>query len=73
MLSESDTGLNHSSSGRLALRPAETARALGISARLLWSWTNQNRIPHLRIGKRVVYTTDLLREWLAEQAKVATR
>ena len=50
---------------RLALRPREAARALGIGERLLWSWTNQGLIPHLRIGTRVVYPVDALRGWLA--------
>jgi excisionase family DNA binding protein len=53
----------------LALRPKEAAKALGISERLLWTWTNQGVIPHLRIGKAVVYPVDSLRAWLIEQAQ----
>jgi len=60
-------------STRLALRPREAAKALGISERLLWTLTNQKLIPHLRLGKRVVYPVDLLRQHLAEQAKVTRR
>lgn len=40
---------------------------LGISERLLWTWTNAGQIPHVRIGARVLYPVDALREWLAEQ------
>jgi excisionase family DNA binding protein len=54
---------------RLALRPKEASQAIGIGARLLWQLTNQGRIPHVRLGKRVVYPVDQLREWLAEQSK----
>ena len=58
---------------RLALRPKQAAKALGIGERLLWSKTNAGEIPHLRIGRAVVYPVDLLNAWLAEQAKAATR
>ena len=54
---------------RLALRPKEAAQALGISERLLWAKTNCGEIPHCRIGRAIVYPVDLLREWLAQQAK----
>ena len=57
----------------LALRPREAARALGIGQRLLWDQTNSGLIPHLRIGRAVVYPVDLLREWLAKQAKKELR
>jgi len=54
---------------RLALRPKEAAKALGIGQRLLWSLTNRGEIPHLRLGRAVVYPTDALRRWLSEQAQ----
>lgn len=46
---------------RLLLRPAEAAKALGISPRTLWSLT----IPRVRIGARGVryYVVDL-RRWI---------
>lgn len=55
---------------RLALRPKDAARALGIGERKLWEITSDKSsgIPHVRIGKAIVYPVDLLREWLAEQA-----
>ena len=58
---------------RLALRPKDAARALGIGERLLWSWTNQKLIPHVRLGKAVLYPVDALREWLADQAGKGAR
>ncbi len=54
---------------RLALRPKDAARALGIGERLLWSRTNAGEIPCVRIGRAVVYPVDLLRDYLAQQAK----
>ncbi len=65
----SDTPDLLTAANRLALRPKETAAALGISERLLWSKTNAGEIPHCRIGRAIVYPVDLLREWLAQQAK----
>ena len=52
---------------RLALRPAEAAKALGIGRRLLWSETNAGRIPCVRIGKAVLYPVESLRDWLARE------
>lgn len=54
---------------RLALRPKEAARALGIGERLLWEMTNRGEIPCVRIGRCVVYPVALLNEWLAGQAE----
>lgn len=58
---------------RLGLRPAEAAKALGIGARLLWSETNAGRIPHIRIGRAVVYPVSSLNQWLADQATKGVR
>jgi predicted DNA-binding transcriptional regulator AlpA len=49
---------------KLALGRREAAQVLGISQRLLWTYTNQKVIPHLRIGRRVLYPLGLLREWM---------
>jgi excisionase family DNA binding protein len=56
------------SQGRLAVSRGEAAAMLGISARLLWTWTNAGQIPHVRIGARVLYPVEQLREWLGKQA-----
>lgn len=52
----------------LGLRPREAAKALGIGERLLWSKTNAGEIPHLRIGRAIIYPVGLLRDWMVEQA-----
>lgn len=53
----------------LAMRARETAKALGISERLLWEWTDRGLVPHIRLGKAILYPVDSLREWLKEQAQ----
>lgn len=52
----------------LALRPADAARALGVSERWLWSATKAGLIPHVRAGRAVLYAVGALEQWLAEQA-----
>lgn len=42
-----------------------TARSLGISERALWALTNSGDIPHVRIGRRVMYRPESLRQWLS--------
>ncbi|MBI1382102.1 MAG: helix-turn-helix domain-containing protein [Planctomycetaceae bacterium] len=48
------------------MRPREAAQALGISERTLWSLTRDKRngVPHLRVGRAVLYPTAELRAWL---------
>ena len=60
---------------RLALRPKEAAKAIGISERKLWEITadKTSGIPVIRWGKCVVYPVDLLRDWLSEQAQRGQR
>ena len=53
----------------LSLRTREAAKALGISERLLWEWTDKGVVPHVRLGKAVLYPVDSLREWLQQQAQ----
>jgi predicted DNA-binding transcriptional regulator AlpA len=52
----------------LALRPKQAAAALGISPRKLWELTNIGAVPHVRLGRAIVYPVSLLERWLSEQA-----
>lgn len=52
---------------RLTVNRREAAAMLGISERLLWTWTNARQIPHIRIGARVLYPLAALRQWLEDQ------
>jgi len=60
---------------RLGLRPAEAARALGISPRKLWAITadQTSDIPHVRIGKAIIYPAHQLQVWLESQAAKGVR
>lgn len=49
---------------QLALRPTEAANALGVSPRTLWAWTSSGAVPHVRVGRTVLYSVDVLRDWL---------
>jgi len=53
----------------LALRPREAARAIGISERTLFSWTKSGSVPHVKIGRAVLYPVESLKRWLAEQSQ----
>lgn len=50
----------------LAFGPRDAAKALGVSERTLWTWTQNREIPHIRIGRRVLYPVDVLRKWMAD-------
>ena len=52
---------------RLTVNRREAAAMLGISERLLWTWTNAGHVPHVRIGARVLYPVEALRQWLDQQ------
>lgn len=58
---------------KLAVSAREAAAMLGVSERLLWTWTRSGKVPHLRLGVRVLYPLDLLRAWLIEQASSPSR
>jgi len=53
---------------RLALRPAEVARALGLSERTIRQILPQ--LPHLRVGGAVLVPVEGLREWLRTQSRI---
>ena len=52
---------------RLALRPMEAAKALGIGERTLRQILPQ--LPHVRVGGVVLLPVEALRRWLEEQVK----
>ena len=45
----------------------QAAKLLGISERKLWERKNCGEIPCVRIGKRVLFSPDQLREWVASR------
>ena len=52
---------------RLALRPKEVAKALGLSERTVREIMPE--LPKIRVGKALLVPIDCLREWLREQAQ----
>jgi len=42
----------------------EASRWLGMSPFTLYSWAQAHRIPHYKIGKRVMFSTEDLKRWL---------
>ena len=54
----------------LALRPKDAAESLGISERLLLDWTHEYGVPHVRLGRVLLYPVEDLREWLRVRARV---
>lgn len=51
----------------LAVGSRDAAKMLGIGQRLLWSLTNRGAIPHVRLGKRIVYPVRELTDFLSQQ------
>lgn len=62
---------NATTKPNLALRPRDAAKALGVSERLLWEWTHRGDVPHVRIGRTILYPVDALRDWLNRQAEAS--
>ena len=58
---------------RLALRPKDAAKALGIGQRKLWELTMAGAIPSVKVGTCTLYPVDALREWINGQAKAVRR
>jgi len=48
----------------LLLDRRQTAQAMGISVRLLDTFTKANEIPHVRIARRVLYDPRDLSAWI---------
>jgi excisionase family DNA binding protein len=51
----------------LLLTAAETAEALALSRRTLWTLTDRKEIPCVRIGRAVRYDPADLRAWIASR------
>ena len=55
--------------GRLALRPRDAAKAIGVSERTLWGLTNRGEgPPSVRLGSLTVYPIADLVAWLSHRA-----
>jgi excisionase family DNA binding protein len=63
---------SHRARGSLALPligAKDAAHLLGIGVRLLWSLTNEGKIPHVRVRTRVLYRPEQLEEYIQKQTR----
>lgn len=49
---------------RFLIPVKEAAAWLGISSFTLYSWAQSHRIPHYKIGKRVMFSKEDLKRWV---------
>lgn len=63
--------MNASGIEQLTLTRIEAARRLGISVVTLDRELARNRMPHLRIGRRVLFTEKLLQKYLDQNTEEA--
>jgi excisionase family DNA binding protein len=59
--------------GRLMLRPAEAADAIGVSRSKAYELIGSGVIPSVRLGGSVRVPVEALRAWIAEQIQQAKR
>ena len=53
------------------LTVTETARHLRISRNLCYELVAQGRLPHVRLGRRILVPRHALEQWLAKEAAIA--
>lgn len=53
----------------LLLTPRQTAKALSICERTLYSLTKRGEIPAIKIGRLVRYDPDVLKQWIGRHSK----
>jgi excisionase family DNA binding protein len=61
--------MNASGIGQLTFSRREAARRLGISVVTLDRELARNRVPHLRIGRRVLFTERLLQRYIDQNTE----
>lgn len=52
---------------RLCLSAAEVSEQTGISISLVRKLTRSGEIPHIRVGRRILYPAEALAEWLTQK------
>ena len=52
---------------KLCLSAAEVSNQTGISISLVRKLTRSGEIPHIKVGRRVLYPADALAEWLTQK------
>lgn len=67
MIEEQPRGGIGYGNGKLALRPAEVADALGIGRSKVYELLAAGTLPSIRVGASVRVPTEALRVWIAQQ------
>lgn len=56
---------------RFLLTVKEASGWLGISVFTLYSWAQGKKLPHYKIGKKVMFSKDDLKRWLEEHRVIS--
>lgn len=65
--------LTPSSQEPLLVSAAVATELLGVSPRTLWTLTHEGGLPHVKMGRRVLYSPDSLRAWIIAQEVHCTK
>jgi excisionase family DNA binding protein len=57
---------------RLSINAEEAAKLLSISSKTLRLLAKENKIPFKRVGNRLLFPVDQLKEWITDCAPVAS-
>lgn len=52
---------------RETIRAKEAAEMLGVSEWVIYDWARRKIIPHIKVGKRVLFRRASILQWLDEQ------
>jgi excisionase family DNA binding protein len=52
---------------RLLVKADDLAIMLGISVKTVWNLEKRGELPHINIGRRVLFPVDEIRRWIAER------
>lgn len=51
---------------KLCLTAVELSEMTGLSLSMIRKLTNHGEIPHIKIGRRILYPVEVINEWLTE-------
>ena len=54
---------------RWAMRADEVLRLLPIGKNTLYEWVSRNEIPHIRVGRVILFPREAMREWLKNRCE----
>jgi len=60
------------SQDRLLLSIKEAAYLLGICERSVWTLVQDHQLPHVRLGRRLLFSRSTLETWVSQQQKAST-